>query len=248
MGRRLSAGILAAALSAGCAVRVPPPAAPARAPEGDPWRGVLQRFVDAQGRVDFAGIAREPAALDAAVARVAAEKPPASATPWARLAWYLNAYEALAMYGVIRAGIPQELASQRVEFFDRNRYLVGGEWLSLAALENERIRPLGDARVHFALNRMVRGSGPLPREPFEASRLDSQLEAAARQLLSNARYVRLEKGRRVVGFSEVLHWYQADFLAAAPSLIAYANRFRDDPIPADWTVEFFGYDWTVNRQ
>ena len=55
------------------------------------------------------------------------------------------------------------------EFFDRNRYQVGGEWISLAALENERIRPLGDARIHFALNRMVRGSGPLPREPFDAS-------------------------------------------------------------------------------
>jgi hypothetical protein len=107
---------------------------------------------------------------------------------------------------------------------------------------------MGDARIHFALNRMVRGSGPLPREPFEASGLDSQLDAAARRFLSNPRYVRLERGRRVVGLSEVLHWYEADFLASAPSLIAYANRFREAPIPSDWTVEFFGYDWTVNSQ
>src|SRR5262249_30860636 len=245
---------LFAGLAEGCAIHVPPPAGANAGPAaaGDPWSRVLERSVDDRGRIDFAGIARDPGDLDAAVARIAAEGPRSAPdhypTPQDRLAWYVNAYNALAMYGVIRAGIPQELGSRRVEFFYRNRYRVGGEWLSLYAFENEIIRPLGDPRVHFALNCMVRGCPRLPREPFAASRLDAQLDAAARQFLSEDRNVHLDRAGGVVRLTEMLHWYEKDFLAKAPTLIAYLNLYRKDPIPADYKTELIGYDWTVNTQ
>jgi hypothetical protein len=31
----------------------------------------------------------------------------------------------------------------------------------------------------------------------------------------------------------------------APSLIAYINRWRREPIPADWSLGFFEYDWRI---
>ena len=43
-------------------------------------------------------------------------------------------------------------------------------------------------------------------------------------------------------------FYAADFLASASSLIAYVNRYRAQPIPLDYAVEFLPYDWTVNSQ
>jgi len=254
--RRLAipAVLLAGLLAAACAVHVPPPAVPAgvSAAGGDSWARVLERHVDDRGRIDFAGVARERADLDAVVARIAEggprSDPGAFPTAEARLAWYLNAYNALAMYGVVRAAIPQELGSQKVEFFYRNRYRVGGEWLSLSALENDFIRSAGDPRVHFALNRMVRGSPRLPREPFDAARLDAQLDAAARLFVGDDRNVHLDRAAQSVRLSEMFHWYSADFLAKAPSLIAYVNGYRADAIPADSRLEFAGFDWTVNRQ
>ena len=244
--------ILIAVLAAGCAVHVPPPRTDAGASSGDPWARVLERHVDDRGRVDFAAVARDRADLDAMVARIAEESPRSAPdrfpTPQAQLAWGLNAYNALAMYGVLRAAIPQELGTQRVEFFSRNRYRVGGEWLSLTDLENDFIRSSGDPRAHFALNRMVRGGPRLPREPFAGARLDAQLDAAARLFLNEDRNVHLDGTARSVRLNEILHWHTQDFLARAPSLIAYVNQFRPDPIPADWKVEFAGYDWTVNRQ
>ena len=60
-----------------CAVHVPPPKT---VPEGAPvpeqaWANVLARHVDDQGRIDFAGIAKEPANLDAYVVWIARISP-----------------------------------------------------------------------------------------------------------------------------------------------------------------------------
>ena len=65
---------------------------------------------------------------------------------------------------------------------------------------------------------------------------------------SEDRNVALDSEGRVVRFSEILRFYTKDFLAKAPTLIAYANLYRSDPIPSDWKVEFIPYDWTLNSQ
>lgn len=245
---------LFAALGAGCAVHLPAPrnASAGPAPANAAWGRVLERHVDDRGRIDFGGLAKDRADLDAFVAYVGDVSPRSSPgefpTREQMLAYYLNAYNALAMYNVLESGIPPELDSIKVRFFYKNRVRMGGEWISLYALENRLVRPLGDPRVHFALNCMVRGCPRLPREAFEPERLDAQLEAAARLFFSEPRNVEFQPASHTVRFSEILRFYTKDFLAHAPSLIAYANRYRSDPISADWKVEFIPYDWTLNRQ
>ncbi len=95
---------------------------------------------------------------------------------------------------------------------------------------------------------MVRGCPRLPRVPFEASRLDEQLDFAARLFLNEERNVVLDPGTKVVRFNEILRFYTKDFLAKAESLVAYANLYRTEKIPTDWKVRFIPYDWTLNRQ
>jgi hypothetical protein len=251
---RILPGLALALLAGGCALNVPAPKAPAAGPEpGETaWARVLAAHVDDHGRIDFAGVAKAPADLDAYVAWVGAVSPRSSpgsfSTPEARLAYYLNAYNALAMYNAVRSGIPATLGDIKFRFFYRDRLVMGGGRISLYALENGIVRPLGDPRIHFALNCMVRSCPRLPREPFEASRLDEQLDAAAKLFFSEDRNVELDPAAKVVRFNEILRFYTKDFLAKADSLIAYANLYRNEKIPADWKVRFIPYDWTLNRQ
>ncbi len=216
------------------------------------WARVLAAHVDERGRIDFAGIAKAPADLDAYVAWIASVDPdntPGSfPTPASRLAYYLNAYNALAMYNVIQSGIPETLGSLKFRFFYRDRLVMGGRRISLYSLENAIVRPLGDPRIHFALNCMVRGCPRLPRVPFEAARLDEQLDEAARLFFLEERNVRRVPEEQTVFFNEILRFYTKDFLAKAKSLIAYANLYAASPIPESWKVRFTPYDWTVNRQ
>jgi hypothetical protein len=233
---------------------VPPPKAipsPGVSPEAA-WTNVLVQFVDERGRIDFARVAARPQEVETFVAWIAttspAKDPTAFPTKEAQLAYYSNAYNALAMYNVIRSGIPTELDSIKVKFFGLTSFTIGGKKMSLNTLETKIVRPMGDPRVHFALNCMVRGCPRLPREPFEASQLDQQLEAAAKLFFNEDRNVQLLPEKQTVRFSDILRFYTEDFLKQAPSLTAYANRYREAKIPAGWKEEFIPYDWVVNKQ
>jgi Protein of unknown function, DUF547 len=236
-----------------CTSVAPPKASPAAglSPEAA-WANVLSQRVDERGRIDFAGVAAEPQELEIFVAWIAttspAKDPSAFGTKDAQLAYYLNAYNALALYNVIRSGIPAELDSIKVKFFGLTSFTIGGKSMSLNTLETKIVRPMGDPRVHFALNCMVRGCPRLPREPFEAGKLDSQLEAAAKLFFNEDRNVQLPPQKQTVRFSDILRFYTKDFLKEAPSLTAYANRYREEKIPSGWKEEFIPYDWVVNKK
>jgi hypothetical protein len=255
---RLLAVLLAAACAAGCSIDLvipaggpagPPPASTAN----EAWARVLKDHVDAEGRIDFAGVGRSPQDLDAFVAYVAVTSPKLKPSSFPSresvLAFYINAYNALAMYDVIQSGFPPDLDVVKVRFFYQNRLLVGGRRISLYDLENKIIRPLGEPRVHFALNCMARGCPRLPREPFRAEGLDARLDAAAKEFLNEKRNVDLDPEKRIAWVSMILNWYESDFLRTASSLAAFINRYRDEaPIPARWEIRFIPYDWTLNAQ
>jgi hypothetical protein len=95
---------------------------------------------------------------------------------------------------------------------------------------------------------MVRSCPRLPREPFEASRLHDQLEREARGFFNDPRHVQVDPPLRVVRLSSILRFYREDFLAQAPSLIVYGNRYREEPIPEDYAVRFIPYDWTLHQR
>ncbi len=247
MRRRLGGLVLLLAAVQGGAA-----AAPA-ADADTAWASVLQRFVDDRGRVDFRGLARDGHDLDAAVAGIAAlapgNAPAAFPTPADRLAFHVNAYNALAMEHVVRRGIPRRLSLLgRLGFFVLSRVTVGGRSTSLYDYETDVIRPLGDERVHFALNCMSVSCPRLPRTPFHAATLDRELDSAARAFLAEPRNVQVDQARRVVRLSSILSFYRADFLARAPGLLDYVNRFRAEPVPVAYRVEFIPYDWTINSQ
>jgi hypothetical protein len=218
-----------------------------------PWARVLASHVNERGEVDFRAAAADKGSLDSFldyVARVSPRSAPASFTSHdAKLAYYLNAYNALSMFNVIDSGFPQSLgAARRVVFFGVKRFAIGGERMSLYTLENDIIRPLGDERVHFALNCMSLSCPRLPREPFHPATLNKALDAEAKRFFAEPRNLQVVPEERLVRVSSILKFYREDFLAKSPTLIAYINRYRDGAIPEDYAVEFIDYDWTVNDQ
>ena len=209
------------------------------------------KFVNERGEVDFRALARDRADLDTFLDYVAHAGPrstPGSFTNReAKLAYYINAYNALAMFNIIDSDFPRSLSGlTKVKFFGWKRFAIDGERMSLYTLENDVIRPQGDERVHFALNCMSVGCPRLPRVPFQAENLDRQLDAEAREFFGEKRNLQIDSGRKLVRVSSILKFYTGDFLARMPTLIAYINLYASTQIPGDYHVEFIDYDWTVN--
>jgi len=186
---RLGIVALAFSLTACVSIGMPPDPAPERQAALQSWSRVLTSAVDASGRVDFASLAASPADLNRFVGYVAKVDPVADTATFpsadARLAHYLNGYNVMSMYGVVRLGIPRTNAGLRkIGFFFLRRYVIGGRKQSLQTYETG-IRQLGDPRVHFALNCMSVSCPTLPREPFLAEGLQARLDAEARAFLGS---------------------------------------------------------------
>ncbi|HUP35628.1 MAG TPA: DUF547 domain-containing protein [Candidatus Limnocylindria bacterium] len=250
LGRLVGLAGLVVALGA-CVTRVPVPLAsgPGAAEPQTAWARILRQHVLDDGRIDFVALRRDPADLDAFVAWVAAHGPATTPglfpTPAARLAYYINAYNAVAMHAVVTS---ERRPEEKYRFFLLSAFVIDGRPRSLYALENRVIRPLGDPRVHFALNCLVRGCPRLPREPFDPVRLDAQLDRETRRFLDEPRNVQVDPPLRVVRLNEIFRFYTRDFLAQAPTLVAYVNRYRTEPIPAGYRVRFIPYDWTLHQR
>jgi Protein of unknown function, DUF547 len=245
--------LLAAAwLLAGCATVVLPCAdSPVTPQDADAaWARVLQRFVDDDGEVDFAALAKDRADLDRVVRHVAVA-PLDSGSSDERLAQMINAYNALSMWNVIDSGIPASHAGlAKLRFFVWRRFVIGGQAMSLYAFENDVIRPLarsaGEPRIHFALNCSAVSCPRLPREPFVGARLQAQLQRETLAFFARPDAYCVDESARTVWISELLDFYPQDFVPqAAPTLAAYAARFAPRPAPADFAVRFTPYDWTI---
>jgi hypothetical protein len=220
------------------------------------WSELLKQHVNSKGQVNFDAVRTDRAKLAAYVRFIAAEspwnRPEAYSDPEARLAYYLNSYNALAMWGVLENGMPRDFDGffKRLGFFKLNEYEIGGRFISLYDYENDVIRKVGDPRVHFALNCMSVGCPRLPQEPFPAKNLDNILHAGALEFFNSSQHLRIDHGTKTAHVSEILKFFTGDFVGEgkAPDLISYINKYASEKIPADYQLAFIPYDWTVNRQ
>jgi len=213
------------------------------------WAEVLRRHVNADGRVDYEGLlaAREP--LQRYLALIGevgpTSRPDLFPDADARLAYWINAYNAATMDQVLRRWPIQSVIDHRLSFFVVTRYRVDGRSLSLYSMENDIVRrEFGDPRIHFALNCASIGCPRLPTEPFIGTRLQTQLERETTRFLGERRNVAIEDGALVL--SEIFSWYEDDF---APGIVKWIRaRSPNLAIAADAKPTYRPYDWGLNAQ
>jgi hypothetical protein len=220
------------------------------------WSKVLTEYVDEQGRIDFITLVKHPEDLKQFVHFIARVSPLSHPglfpSKQAVLAYHINAYNASAMYNVIATGVPTgfNYFAKRFWFFKSIKVFIGGDMTSLYDYENNVIRKLGEPRIHFALNCMVRDCPRLPRKVFVAETLEQDLSQLSQEFFNNQKHLRIDHEQKIVYVSEILDFYTEDFVASGKSqdLIAYINQFRTIAIPNDYQLKFIDYDWTVNQQ
>ena len=230
--------------------------------------GVLQTRVDTAGRVDYAGLKADRAALDAYVDSLARTSPRNAPQRFAdrahELAYWINAYNAFVLRGVIDAYPVDSVKDIGLlsGFFNRKKFRAGGEELTLNDIENGIIRPeFREPRIHFAVNCGAVSCPPLAARAYDGGSLSGQLEQALERFAGDFQHVRLD-ARGGLHLSKILEWYGDDFVEWFP-----ADRQRQPRIPAivdyllpylpretaaavrqraDLTVDYLEYDWALN--
>ncbi len=208
-----------------------------------PWENLLQEHVQDDGRVDYNGFLKDQQRLNSYLGALALNPPQEDWTPQARMAYYINLYNA-GTVALILENYPVKSIRDIDRPWAKKRVRVGTEWLSLSDIEHKILRKIGDARIHFAINCASISCPKLPEYAFTEAEIESQLERAARGFINDPERNTLNADKAEV--SKIFKWFRSDFKADEGSLVEYLNRFLEKPIPKGTSVGFLPYDWALN--
>ena len=219
-------------------------------PDDGPWARILSRYVTPTGRFRYRALLAnrvDRAILDGYIRAVGAADV-AGADRDAKLAFYLNAYNALVVKSVLDLW-PLESVREKEGFFDARKHLVAGQERTLDALENRVIRSqFAEPRIHFALNCASTSCPPLARRPLRAETLNAQLAAQTRAFVRQS--TRVDADTQKVFVSRLFEWFADDFGGAVGVRRFVARHSQAETAElvqnAGTTIAFTEYDWALN--
>ena len=174
------------------------------------WSALLGRFAQ-NGGVEYATMRRVRRLVEAYLSRLAENDPETFADADDQLAFYLNAYNAIAIHQVL---LHYPVASIRAipGAFTR-AYPVGRRNLSLHTLHANMLRTFGDPRIHVAICTTARSSGQIQAQAYTGSGLQAELDTALRRLLGDQTYgARLDTDTNTLFLSSIFRLFGGDFL------------------------------------
>ncbi|MFN3200168.1 MAG: DUF547 domain-containing protein [Bradymonadia bacterium] len=229
-----------------------PEAAPVPPPEvgfdHSAWTTVLQRVVAEDGTVDYKALAGARGDLDRYLGMIRGTSPASAPhrfkTDKARLAYYINAYNAFVLAGVLESCPLNSVQDAYFSggFFWRVGYAMGDSKVTLDTVEQELIREVfrHNGAIHFVLSKAAKGSAPLERTAFSEEDVLDRLEQAATRITADERYVRREGD--TLHLSQLFEWYKGDL----GDPIAYIKKYNAKVVEGSPSVKFVPVDWSLN--
>ena len=220
-------------------------------PDYELWDDLLVSYVR-NGFVDYDGFARDPR-LDQFVAELGTTEAASLNDSDARKAFYINAYNAIAIRGILD-GYATGNQGQRNRFFTRLKYDVLGEPTTLQQIEHGELRPMGDPRIHFAIVCASLSCPRLSSAAYRPEQLDAQLELAATAFINDHSRNRFDASRKIAFVSKIFDWFSSDFATTAPGLQIFLSQYVQDPeasallAGSGFTMKYAEYDWNLNGQ
>ena len=216
---------------------------------------VLQEHVDENGAVNYTQLKANPEKLEAYLDRLAVAKP----TEWshnAQLAFWINAYNALVIKGVLDHYPITSVRKVKLfnGFFSRLKFQAAGKTYSLNQIEHGIIREeFVDPRVHFVLVCASTSCPPLENRAFSAETLEERLETATFNFIRNPEQVRIDRAKRRVHVSKIFKWYDDDFKEGYDGVADFLADYlppEDAEYLTSTKVKFhhLDYDWSLNDQ
>jgi hypothetical protein len=225
------------------------PAGPLGMPDPAPFDAVLGERAR-HGGFDYAGATGQDRKRLAAYLANLGNARPSEMTPDERKAFYVNAYNALAIETLLEN--PGRGIRDIPGAFNRKRHRVGGESLTLDEIE-DRLREMRDARIHFAIVCASRSCPPLRPRAYTAAGLDEALDAQGRAFVNDPTRNVIDRSRGRVALSKIFHWDRKEFERDGGTLLKFVSRYAADRATASYLatysgeLEFLDYDWSRNQ-
>lgn len=244
------------------------------------YAAVLKAYVNDAGLVDYPGLKAHRAQLDAYVKSLG-EIDPADFAKWPehrRLATLINAYNAFTLTAIIdhypiqssffkSLVYPKNSIRQIADVWSAPRYTLAHRRVALQQIEDDMLRKqFAEPRIHMAINCASMGCPPLRAEPYDAARLDDQLDDQARRFAANPAKFHIDRRGGEVSLSPIFKWFGGDFTKKYRPAAGFGSfddqlkavlNFESGYVDAtdatylktgDYSTQWLDYDWSLNEQ
>jgi len=237
-------------------------AAPLDRVDHSTWDQLLQKYVDQDGMVDYGAwhaSQADRAALKHYLATLGAADPTARTSKDGRLAFWINAYNALTIEGILDVYPTSSIRNHTAKVMGYNIWddlllPVGDQEYSLNQIEHEILRKLGEPRIHFAIVCAAIGCPRLLDRAYQPESLESQLAENTRDFFARRKNFEVDLASRKVRVSSILDWFGEDFgPTSQKGLAGLAEHMPDEATrkliaSGDFSVSYLDYDWSLNKQ
>lgn len=226
------------------------------------WNRLLHRYVDSDGYVDYRSWHKsviDRQALSEYLNKLSQVNPQVSAGKDATLAFWINAYNAVTVYGILREYPTTSIRNHTAKLFGYNiwkdlQLYVGGKAYSLEAIEHQTLRKMNEPRIHFAIVCASIGCPKLLNEAYSSGKVQQQLEANAMDFFSRPQNFRYDVRQQRFYLSSILSWFAEDFGSGQAAQLKAVSRWLPDQTSrtaaqaGSGSISYLDYNWKLNDQ
>lgn len=209
------------------------------------WDKLLKKHVTKRGFVDYAGIKKEVATLDAYLKMLSKNEPSEAWSVQELLAYYINLYNAGTIKLIVE-NYPVKSIKDISRPWGKDRIAIGDKMISLDDIEHDILRKMNEPRVHFALNCASISCPKLLNEAFTANKINEQLERVTKEFINGDKNDITASNLKI---SSLFDWYKKDFkVNGKTDVIAFINQYSNVKINSNTNISYMKYDWGLNEK
>ena len=226
------------------------------------WDALLRKYVDLNGRVNYRAWHSSPAdsnVLTQYLSTLSTASPSIRASKPATLAYWINAYNAVTIKGILREYPTTSIRNHTARLYGYNIWKdlllnVGEKQVSLNQIEHEILRKTGEPRIHFAIVCASHSCPRLMNEAYVAEKLEQQLTINTKNFFANSENFRYDARSKRFQMSAILDWFASDFGSDQAAQLKTIAPYLPDKasyqaaLSNGVKVAYLDYDWSLNEQ
>ena len=226
------------------------------------WDSLVKKYVDQNGYVNYKGwhaSASDQRALTTYLNQLSKADPDMSASQNAKLAFWINAYNAVTVHGILREYPTTSIRNHTAKVFGYNiwknlQLVVGGKPYSLEGIEHQILRKMNEPRIHFAIVCASIGCPRLLNEAYTANQVQKQLDINAKDFFSRSQNFRFDQQNKQFQLSSILSWFGTDFGsnqgAQLKTMAAWLpnKAAQNAALQNSVRIKYLDYNWDLNDQ
>jgi hypothetical protein len=204
---------------------------------------LLKKHVTPEGLVNYKGFKNDVKTLRSYTALLNKYTPTNDWSKADKLAYWINAYNALTIDLIIR-NYPIKSIKDIKNPWDQRLWKFGEKWMTLNDIEHNILRKMDEPRIHFAIVCASFSCPKLQNKAFKAFNINEQLTNATKAFLSDSD--RNKISTNTIEISKIFQWFSKDFKQNG-DVIDFLNQYSEIEISSKAKKSYMTYNWELNE-